>query len=304
MPAVLLALALFFVPATAAAQIRSLELRTPQAFGYFIGDVIRHEIDAVVDEPYELRTASLPSPQPLSYWLDLVDVDVESTTSDGARRYVIRLTYQTFYAPLAASRLEIPPVRLTFADGSDVIERSVPAWPFVSSSLRGFQAEVTGGTDFIRPDIRPRLHDLSRDRGAFALFAAFSLLAAGGLMHHWALWPFGGRPARPFTRAARGLRRTWEGGGREEDADYRSALLVMHRAFDEAAGRRLFREDLPLFLESHPAFHPLDERISTFFEASRRAFFSDDWRAARAHVPLAEIRKLAESLSRAERRAR
>jgi mxaA protein len=50
-------------------------------------------------------------------------------------------------------------------------------------------------------------------------------------------------------------------------------MLVLHRAFDATAGRRVFADDLDAFISRHQHFLPLRNRIAAFFEMSRAVFF-------------------------------
>ena len=55
--------------ATAHAQVRSVKLLTSRAFGYFVGDIVRSEVDVVVDRDVSLLPASVPQSGPLNSWL-------------------------------------------------------------------------------------------------------------------------------------------------------------------------------------------------------------------------------------------
>ena len=119
------------------------------------------------------------------------------------------------------------------------------------------------------------------------------------LAYHQAWWPFGARPSRPFTAAARAIRQR-AAAGADQDA-YRSSLLDLHRAFDASAGRRVLAEDVPIFLASHQVFKPLKPDIVRFFATSRRAFFGNDVTGAAEDMPLAEVADLGKRLGDAER---
>ncbi|MFD1355738.1 nonribosomal peptide synthetase MxaA, partial [Methylorubrum suomiense] len=87
------------------------------------------------------------------------------------------------------------------------------------------------------------------------------------------------------------------------DARDREALLVLHRAVDATAGRRVLADDLPLFLDRHPAFRGQADDLARFFAASRRAFFGRETEAAARTLPLPEIETLLARLAAAERSA-
>ncbi|WP_204279057.1 hypothetical protein, partial [Klebsiella aerogenes] len=76
------------------------------AFGYFLGDLVETQVDILADPGLRVQRASLPSPGPVTYWLDLREVAVEEANVGGAARTRLRLTYQNFYAALDARSLE------------------------------------------------------------------------------------------------------------------------------------------------------------------------------------------------------
>ena len=86
-------------PVQAQQAVRRLELSTPRAFGYVIGDTIKHRIDLELVEPFYLDETSLPEAGQLSNRLELAAPVVRTESRSGATLYEIRLTYQTFYFP-------------------------------------------------------------------------------------------------------------------------------------------------------------------------------------------------------------
>ncbi|WGF90375.1 nonribosomal peptide synthetase MxaA [Marinivivus vitaminiproducens] len=277
----------------ACGQVRSVEFRTPRPFGYFLGDTLRHDIEAVVEKPYTLGTASLPRAGALTYWLDLRDITIDVADEGDATRYRIGLDYQTFYAPLATRTLEVPSIRLIFADGDRATERTVPVWPFVVSPLRELEARVERPEDYLRADMQPRLRPAGNEAWAAAGLAAVAAAALAGLLHHAAAWPFHQRPARPFTRTARLLAR--------DGLTYRERLLALHAAFDRTDGGAVLADDVPAFVGRHPSFVPYTAEIAGFFDASRQAFYGDQIEQASDRLNDAALRALAAKLGRAER---
>ncbi|GJE62540.1 hypothetical protein MPOCJGCO_4673 [Methylobacterium trifolii] len=107
----------------AQAQVRSVEVRSPRAFGYFLGDLVQAQADIVVDAGFTIQRASLPRPGPVAYWLDLRAVAVEETRQGDGNRIRLRLTYQSFYAALDARTLEMPGFAVTLASEAPGISR-------------------------------------------------------------------------------------------------------------------------------------------------------------------------------------
>lgn len=298
------------LPALAASQATTQETSSPisvgtiepRGFGYFVGDLLTREIVVVVAEPYRLEMASQPSPGRLDYWLDLRSVDVSETEGAGRRRYRLRLTYQTFYVPLSPSTRTLPAVTLRFSDGDRMAVADVPPFSFVMAPLREVQPEAPeeGPEGYLQADAVPRTISTRQARIAFGAGAVTALIALALLAYHEAWWPFRRRPERPFTRAARAIRRLPRNGGEEV---YRTGLLDLHRAFDVAAGHRLLAEDVPGFLSAHREFEPLAPDISRFFASSRRAFFGNDTQGAAKSMPLQAVASLGNRLGAAERSA-
>jgi mxaA protein len=125
-------------------------------------------------------------------------------------------------------------------------------------------------------------------------------LALALLAYHLAWWPFAARAHRPFTEAARAIRKELEGG---DAGGYRDALVTLHRAVDSTAGRAVFPEDLSSFLAQHPAFARLRDDFTRFFASSQSLFFSDNPPAALAALSTVELRRFSDALAAAERAA-
>jgi len=79
---------------------------------------------------------------------------------------------------------------------------------------------------------------------------------------------------------------------------------VLHRAFDESAGRRVFADDLTSYIDGHFEHRASTEAIERFFEASRRVFFAADVDGGLDVLPRDGLQALAESLAREERAGR
>jgi mxaA protein len=294
-----LAAAVFFAGA-ASAQVRSVDLQGPRPFGYLIGDVIPLDVDIAVAEPFALLPSSLPQPRPVKFWLDLRSAKVtDRGTQNGEHRYHVALTYQTFYAPLEPLPLEIPGFTLTFGAGTSRAEAAVPSWTFLMSPLREIRPSQGEAATLLRPDVDPAPISIAMQRALTMGSGVTTLLLLGLLAYHRAWWPFAGRRARPFARAARAARRTLAASTR--DNRYLAGLLSLHRAFDASAGCRVLAGDVPGFIDRLPAFRRLEPDIDRFFQASQHAFFGADPAAAIAILPPETLVALASLLAAAER---
>lgn len=295
-------LVLLAISATADAQVQSVKLLTPRLFGYFVGDVLEDEVDIRVDKGTELVSASMPQRGSLNAWIELIGSSVETEEANGAKLYRLYFAYQNFYPAIDARQLEIPGFTLSFKSGDQIYQAQVRAWSFGISPLREvLPPPKASGGEYMQPDILPRFYDVRRDAYiAFALLAA-ALATLALLAYHFAWWPFGARKHRPFTEAARSIRKLMK--VTEAEAAYREAFVILHRAVDATAGHAVFSEDVPSFLAQHPAFARLKGEFIRFFASSQSAFFSDHPAEASATFGPAELRRFCNQLSATERSA-
>jgi mxaA protein len=271
--------------------VKSFSFDTPRAFGYVIGDLIRHEVQVETDAGQGIEAASLPKEGWINRWLMLRRVDVRS---DG-KHWILTLEYQTFYAPLEVKNLAIPGFELQLAGSSERL--AVPDWTFTTAPIRELSVLRAEGLPAVRPDAVP---EPLPTFGPAAASAGFGLAATGALAW-WAYlsaWlPFGMR-GRHFAEACRELR----GLRRQEDGPeaLRSGFSCLHQAFNRTLGEPLFIEGLDEFFRDHPAYDPLRHEIREFFQASYEVFFGDG-----APVPPLDLKRmeaLARSCQLAERR--
>lgn len=295
---VLLLLALCWGAPAAAARV---DLYAPRAFGYFLGDTLALEAVITLDPGYGLEGSALPRPRSITYWLDLTAVTLkELQAKDGGRRYLLQLTYQSFYAPLAPQVLTIPVLPLVAVDGEARLDLTVPAFTFIASPLREITKTAGGDPMALKPDMLPEPYHLKADyfRAAIASAAALSSLLLLAALRGWG--PFA-RRRHPFVLAARDMTRRLS---REPSEDaYKEGLLLLHRAFDGAAGRRLLADDVPAFIGERPTLVAEAAGIARVFEASRIAFFGDGPGRAMALLPPADLLAIARRLAAAERAA-
>jgi mxaA protein len=308
---------------SANAAIDAVNIYEPRNFGYFIGDTIERNVEVVTSGNTELFTAALPRPGPLTYWLDLIEISHSVRQNAGQKIYNIKLRYQIFYSAVEATELDIPAFPLKFknptsvapdasgpSDANDAASKysaSVPAFRMIVAPLRDLvlvdlmPEKSKELTEILRPDVQAREIPIASKARLLTVSGIALLLSAILLSWHYAIGPFKKRTGRPFTQADRQIRNLLSYGA--NDASYRDALLILHRAFDETAGHRLFTEDAGVFAKEHPRFRALAPRFKSFFESSRLFFFSDDRPAAEHNFPMEEVRQLASDLARDERSA-
>ncbi|MEW6038701.1 MAG: nonribosomal peptide synthetase MxaA [Pseudomonadota bacterium] len=246
--------------------VNAFSFDTPRAFGYVIGDLIRHEVRIETDAGQRIDVSSLPKEGWINRWLLLRRVEVRSE----GKRQALTLEYQTFYAPLEVKNLTIPGFELQLAGSGERI--AVPDWTFTTAPIRELSVLRAEGLPPMRPEAVPaRLATL----GAAAATACFGLLALGGFgwWTYLGAWlPFG-RRGRHFADASRELRRLRATGESRETV--LAGFSSLHQAFNRTLGEPLFIEDLDGFFLDHPGYGPLREEIRAFFAASYEAFFGE-----------------------------
>ncbi len=208
-----------------------------------------------------------------------------------------------FYAPIDPRKQTIPAAEISIRGPTGTETATVPAFTLLMSPLREIFPEKSGETaeTFLRPDFCIYASPLGRSRTMALIAAVISAVLLALLARDMAWWPFHRRPARPFSRAVREIGRALAEGGAE---GYRSALLALHRAFDTAAGRRLFAADVDAFLASHPEHGEIRPAVERFFDASRKVFFGGAQREGQTELPPSELKELAVVLARQERASR
>jgi mxaA protein len=300
------ALAALFVAMAAkgaAAEVRSVHTIEPRAFGYFLGDVFERTVEIETGPDDEIVPASLPRTGASNYWLELRDIGVTSRRHGDGHLHTLKLTYQTFYAPIDPKKVAIPAAEITVRGPGGSETARLPPFTFLMSPLREIFPEKSGETaeTFLRPDAQLEFRRSGGLRTAALIAAALSAAFLALLARDLAWWPFHRRPARPFSRAVREVGRALAQSG---NGGYSAALIALHRAFDTAAGHRLLAADLDGFVAAHPEYAENRAAVERFFAASRAVFFGDAPREGEVGLPPHELKDLAFALARQERAAR
>jgi len=276
----------------AAAQTRSVVLHVPaRDFGILVGDVLTTEAVITVDPAAVLDWRTVPVAGPVDAAIELRHVQLTDTLANGARTIIIKLDYQSFFAPDRVMQTELPASTIGFVQGGKSFTAKIPAWPYHVSPLRVPEratdnlADLRG--DHLVPAVSLRWAELWVAASA-AIMAVASLVLAGCL----GLLPGLVRASHPFAQAARRIARLDMSGPNRE-----LAFKTLHRAFDATAGRRVQPEDIDAFLRQHPRYAALRTEIIGFFAASTDFFFSP----AGSAQTLPALRPLAKKLRRAER---
>lgn len=276
----------------------AVHMKEPREFAYFVGDVVTRSAEFAVAPGEELVPASLPQRGQLNYWLELRDVSHGEPTRAGASRRTLELSYQLFYVPLDTRRLKIPAMNVEIKGPAGSRVATIPAFELLISPIRETFPDKSGETanTFLKADAAAEREPTGWARTSALASAIASALALLALAHHRAWFPFHARPGRPFTEATRKVS--------DHRQTYASALIALHRAFDQSGGERLLASDVDRFFASRPEQSGARTAIEQFFTASQTLFFAGDDIAAEAGMPRSALEALAEVLAANERTAR
>lgn len=286
----------------ASAEVRGVYTIEPRAFGYFLGDTFERTVEVETGSDDEIVPASLPPTGASTYWLELRTIEQTSEPRGDGRRHTLKLTYQSFYAPIDPKKVTVPATGIAVRGPGGTETATIPPFTLIMAPLREIFPEKSGETaeTFLLPDAKPGTLRSGAVRTAALGTAVLSVALLLILARDLAWWPFSQRPARPFSRAAREIARSLGSGG----DGYRVALLALHRAFDAAAGHRLLSADVGEFLDSHPEHQDASIEVERFFAASCAVFFAETGREGEIRLPPSELKELAATLARQERSAK
>ena len=243
--------------------VERLDIQQPRSFGYQIGDRFERTVTLQLRHPYRLLVDTLPAAGRLTEWLACETPQLAQTNLGGSMRYDIRLIYQIVNISPDLHDIALPHHELRYGDGKETLTLLIPAWRVGVAALHlGTGGQMQGDRvpwSLPLPYFRPIL---------CATVLLLSVLGLGYL--HWGL-PV---PAthQPFTRAYWQARKWRQQGW--DDERYRAALLLIHKAFNETAGKTVFADALAAFFDDHLQFASARQPVTDFFLRSRRYFFA------------------------------
>ena len=243
----------------------------PRAFGYLVGDVVARTVTVHVPDGLALDESSVPRPGARGKALELRSVLRDSGAESGGRRLELRLEYQVFLAPPQTRTLEMPPFTLHFQGRPRDQDLRIDAWPVTVAPLVPEDVSPRRGLGELQPDAPPPLIDTTAGRTRLVIYGGAMLLLLGYLVHVYVGLPWWSRAHRPFTLAWRALR-----GIAPDDPEpqWRDAFHRLHAALNRTAGEVVFESGIDRFVAAQPRFEHLRDDLVTFFEQSRREFFS------------------------------
>ena len=247
----------------------TIERVAPRVFGYQLGDVIREDLTIHLPPGQSLDEASLPRVGKRASWFTVKGLVLSTAPQDkGGTLVHLVLDMQLVNSPTVTRTLTIPPVAFTVKGkephGETIPSLTIDAVPLGTGEIR------TGLPDVwpLRP--APWVPTALLEQHLQALGGVASVLGGWlALALAFRLWR--PRKALPFAAARRDLRGVLRRLNTPEDA--RIAVQRLHRAFDLAAGQRLFSPGVPAFCQRMGVDAALQERTQAFFAASQALFF-------------------------------
>jgi mxaA protein len=273
---------------------------SPRRLSYVVGDLIERR--ALVSAPagFTLEPASLPRLGTQNAWLALLEASVRDQGGTPPR-YEIDLRYQLINAPTEVRSLALPGFHVRFTPAPARARGSARSQVSAETAIEEqtvriapiLPAQVPVSAALVRPDRSPR----ALSSTPALLGAVVTTVLATGIVAALLSQPILRRRNGPFARAYRRLRRTVlraERLGNAAEGDYPSALRVVHRAFDQTAGWRLFPDRVGDFVAQWRQFADLRGGIERFLDLSKREFFDCRPRAEESHRERSDLRWLLE----------
>ena len=235
----------------------------PRPTGYFVGDLVTQRI--LLEgrgQPY--TPVTFPPPGRVNSWFERRRATL---VTDASSHHWLAVEYQFLNAPKAVTAATLPAWQLTVKSSATPapITLAIPATSLNIAPLSPPGSPEQVGTGDLRPDHLPaKIAKLPICRAIAIASIGLALTLLAWLA--WVLWRNRRAYAtQPFAHALRELRTL-------ADSEPR-AWQILHRAFDQAAGRVIHRATLPVLFERAPHLAPARADIEEFFAQSTQRFF-------------------------------
>lgn len=280
--------------------VNSVHVQSPRQYAYFVGDLIERKIFLNIDESYMLVEEELPKPASINYWLDLVDLHIESQLRDNSNEIEITLSYQAFYVPLSVTERSIPTYQLVVTDGNESFRLTIPEWDFLMSPIKpieqaGVGTSTSGGLKLL-DDMSPVLVDTDDHK--------FRILFCIGLIFITIIYYLGtngvlfSRKHKPFRNTYRKIKSVNE--SELSEVEFIDICKSIHQSFNQCYGAILFSNNLQELFRDRQEFTPYQDNITKFYAASSRLFYAQEKKYDNQLMSLGELRSMCRSLSHIE----
>ncbi len=295
------ALAIAVAPAMAA-EPAGVRVDEPRPYGHVLGDLIARQVHIVLPAGRTLAPNALPRPGRVDAWLDLHSVSVTPHNAAPGAAVTLLLNYQVVNVGPKVTTTVLPPLRLALAGGAAAESVDIDDWPVHLGPMTAETVVARAGLEAMQPDIVPRREPIAPIAWRLAACAALGLLLAAPLLlrrfPRLAFW----RRHAPLRAAWRDVSALRSQARRQRDAAQRDVLLRravarQHAAFDAAAGRAVFAQQLEPLYQAQPGLRSAAAEIDAFFNASRQMFFAG---TAAASLTLDDVHALSLRCTRLE----
>ncbi len=236
----------------------------PRPTGYFVGDLVTQRV-LLEGRGQSYTPVTLPPPGRVNSWFERRRATV---VTDAFSYHWLAVEYQFLNAPKAVTAAPLPAWQLTVRTTAALapLTLAVPATSLNIAPLSPPGSPEQVGTRDLRPDHLPATIAKAPICRAIAITSTgFALTLLAWLA--WVLWRNKRANAtQPFAHALRELRTLPDDAPR--------AWQILHRAFDQAAGRVIHSATLPVLFERAPQLAPVRAEIEEFFAQSTQRFFA------------------------------
>lgn len=264
---------------------------TPSPLGYQVGSIISHKLLIATQPGWRLVTERLPGPGAVNPWLEIRQIDWHQKQSRQGKQYQVKIDYQIFPSLKQPTDLTLPDLQLFFeGPQGETVKHSAPPWQFTVSPMipphwRDDQVPLRPLWQPSQQPVTPYLRHLS-----WLVTGIFLLL-----IFYW--WQRRGfslfTTPNPFRKALPTIRKAGKKGQTE------IAFKAFHHALNQAAKQALHPDQIPDFIQTHPAFSGLEAQLQRFFQYSRRFFFEGSSQAT--YYSVSELEELCRQCAEAEK---
>lgn len=249
-----------------------IEREETRLYGYQLGDVITENAFIGLASGYHFDPQSLPKNGKRAGWFMVRSSHYEEQTlADGSAIGKLSIEMQLINSPSTVRALTIPPISLKFKGPQNLVD-TLPSLTIDAAPLD--TGDVRTGLPDAQPHRPPKLIATEETKNLLE-----NLFFIAGIFGTWLIVAliiqgFVKRKSKPFAAAYRDLRRLSRAPLNHEKAQ--SLAQRVHRAFDQTAHYRLFREGIPGFCDQLKVPFELQSMTDAFFETSQHLFFREE----------------------------
>jgi len=230
-----------------------------RTFGYFIGDVLEQRI-LMESDGKALELIALPTSERVGAWLQRLPPKL---VDDEHGQGWLALKYQLINAPAELRTVSLPALKLAVVGGTPL---AIESWSFSVGPLTSAVLPASAAPVLIRPDRQPLLVDDQRVINRL-IVTGLALASTLLLWLGWWLWRRNTDIRRlPFAQA-------WHKLDRNRSDDDPQTWLVMHHAFNDAAGKTISRATIQDLTRQYAWLESYQAHIDAFYLASSARFF-------------------------------